>query len=110
MVRVSVMYPATEGSTFDWDYYLGPHRELSSRLLTPMGLVRVEVDRGVKAFPPGTPSHFHGVGHLFFNHMEEMERALAEHAPALIEDQHNYYKGAALVQISEVVELKWPGA
>jgi uncharacterized protein (TIGR02118 family) len=104
------MYPATDGSTFDWDYYLGPHRELSSRLLTPMGLVRVEVDRGVMAFPPGTPSHFHGVGHLFFNSMEDMERALAAHAFTLVADQRKYFSGESMVQVSEVVESRSPEA
>ena len=30
---LSVMYPASAGSRFDWDYYLGPHRELAQLAL-----------------------------------------------------------------------------
>jgi hypothetical protein len=56
MIRLSVMYPATPGSRFNWDYYLGPHLELSRKLLTPRGLVRTEIDRGIGGLPPGAPA------------------------------------------------------
>src|ERR1700727_1685952 len=77
MVRLSVMYPTKDGSTFDWNYYLGPHLVVARQLLVPRGLVRIEVDRGIGAFPPGTPSHYHAVGHLYFETMLELDVALA---------------------------------
>src|SRR5262245_19672232 len=52
MIRLSVMYPATPGSHFDWNYYLGPHLKLSRQLLGPRGLVRTEIDRGIGGLPP----------------------------------------------------------
>ena len=109
LVRLSVMYPAAPGTTFDWNYYIGPHLAMAHRLLVPMGLIRIELDRGVMAFPPGTPSHFHAVGHLFFDGMEELQRALATHAPALVADQRRYFSGESIVQVSEVLELNSPG-
>ena len=105
MVRVSVMYPNVPESTFDWEYYLGSHIELAKRLLSPRGLKRLEVDRGVGAFPPGTKTHFHAVGHLFFSSLEEMESALGETAAEFIADQRKYYSGESVVQISEAVEI-----
>jgi len=104
MVRVSVMYPNVPESTFDWDYYLGPHIGLAKRLLLPRGLKRLEVDRGVGAFPPGAKTHFHAVGHLFFSSLQEMEKALGATAAEFIEDQRRYYSGESVVQISEIVE------
>lgn len=105
MIRVSVLYPAIEGSTFDWSYYLTTHLELAHRLLDPMGLVRIEIDRGIAAFPPGTPSHFHAIGHLHFYDPQQMQNALTTHAAALIADQRKYFRGAeSVVQVSEVVE------
>jgi hypothetical protein len=74
MIRLSVMYPATPGSRFDWDYYLGPHRELARRLLTPRGLVRTEIDQRGASIPPDPP-HCHAIGHLFYRSMAELESA-----------------------------------
>jgi hypothetical protein len=65
MVRLSAMYPATPGSRFDWDYYLGPLLELACRLLSDRGLVRTEIDRGITGVPPGTPPPYHAIGRLF---------------------------------------------
>jgi uncharacterized protein (TIGR02118 family) len=103
MVRLSVMYPATPGSRFDWDYYLGPHRELSRRLLGARGLVRTEIDRGVAGIPPA-PAPYHAVGHLFFHTMAELQSALMATAAEFIADQANYTDVPSVVQISEVVE------
>jgi uncharacterized protein (TIGR02118 family) len=105
MVRLSVMYPNGSGSSFDWDYYLGPHVELAKRLLLPRGLVRLEIDRGVGSLPPGATAPYHAIGHLFFASMRDMQSALAATAPELIADQRKYYSGESVVQISEVVEL-----
>lgn len=104
MVRLSVMYPATPGSTFNWDYYLGKHLELARRLLIPRGLVRLEIDRGIGGFPPGAPPPFHAIGHLFFRSMEDLLSALGATAAEFIADEANYTNRPTLVQISEVVE------
>ena len=104
MVRLSVMYPATPGSRFNWDYYLGPHLELSRKLLTPRGLVRTEIDRGLGGLPPGTPAPYHAVGHLFFRTLDDLQSALAATAAQFIADDRNYTDVPSVVQISEVVE------
>jgi len=103
MIRLSIMYPAVPGSRFDWSYYLGPHLELSRKLLIPRGLVRTEIDRGIGGFPPGAPAPYHAVGHLFFNTMAELESALAATASEFIADEPHYSDGPSVVQISEVV-------
>jgi uncharacterized protein (TIGR02118 family) len=105
MIRLTVLYPVTTESTFDWNYYLGPHLVLARQLLLPHGLVRIEVDRGIAAFPPGTPSHHHAIGHLYFEIMLQLDTALAATAPALIADQQKYYSGESVVQVSEVVPV-----
>jgi uncharacterized protein (TIGR02118 family) len=103
MIRVSVMYPAAPGSSFDWNYYLGPHLELARRLLASRGLIRTEIDRGVAGLGPGAPAPYHAVGHLFFETMADVESALEATAAEFIADQRNYTDVPAVVQISEVV-------
>ncbi len=104
MIRLSVMYPATPGSQFNWDYYLGTHLEMSRRLLTPHGPVRLEIDRGLGSFPPGTPPPYHAVGHLFFHTLADMQNTLADTAADFIADERNYTTVPSVVQINEVVE------
>jgi uncharacterized protein (TIGR02118 family) len=104
MIRLSVMYPAPAGSRFDWDYYLGTHLEMSRRLLTPRGLIRIEIDKGLGSFPPGTPPPYHAVGHLFFHTIADMQNALANTAADFIADERNYTTVPSVVQINEVIE------
>jgi hypothetical protein len=66
MIRLSVMYPTSSGSTFDWDYDLAPHLALARKLLSPFGLLRIEIDRGLGAFPPGTSRIFTREAICFF--------------------------------------------
>jgi uncharacterized protein (TIGR02118 family) len=103
MIRLSVMYPATPGSSFNWDYYLGGHLALAHRLLDPLGLVRIEIDRGIGGFPPGASAPFHAVGHLFFHTLDDLQSAIGATAMDLIADQANYTEAPAQVLISEVV-------
>ena len=104
MIRLSVMYPNGSASTFDWDYYLGPHPALAKKFLAQRGLLRIEIDRGVGAFPPGAPVLFHTLGHLFFHRMQDLESAMAATASEFIEDQPKYLSGESIIQISGVVE------
>lgn len=105
MIRLSVMYPAIMGSSFNWDYYLGPHLELARKLLAERGLIRIEIDRGISGGFPETPPPFHAIGHLFFSTNVELESAMAATTAEFIADQRKYFSGESVVQISEVVEM-----
>jgi uncharacterized protein (TIGR02118 family) len=105
MIRLSVMYPAIRGSSFNWDYYLGPHLELARKLLAERGLIRIEIDRGISGSLPGTPPPYHAIGHLFFATGAEVESAMAATAAEFIADQRKYFSGESVVQISEVIEM-----
>jgi uncharacterized protein (TIGR02118 family) len=104
MIRLSVMYPRQEGSSFDWNYYTTTHFELVEKYLKHKGLLRTEVDKGVGGFPPGSAAPYHAIGHLFFGTLDDLVNALNTSAE-LIADQKNYFNGESVVQISEVVEV-----
>ncbi len=103
MVSLSVLYPASSGSTFDWDYYLGPHTALAKRLLEPRGLLRIEISRGVGGFPLGAVAPYYAIAHLYFATMQKLQTAIGETAAELITDQKKYYNGGSIVQVNEVI-------
>jgi len=67
-VKVSVLYPASEGSTFDMEYYNSKHREIVERVLGP---VQFECEQGIDGQP------FMATGHLVYESMEAMQTAMA---------------------------------
>ena len=105
MVRVSVLYPSSEGARFDLDYYTGQHMALVWKILGPRGLVRAEVDRGV-AGAMGPPAPYAAIGHIYFESLEQFDQAFAEGVEPLFEDIPNYTDIQPVVQISEMREVK----
>ena len=104
MIRLSVMYQANPGTTFDWGYYLGPHGELVERLLKPLGLVRLEVDKGLSGFPPGAPPPYHAIGHLLFDSMESLGSAVSTAGPQVLADLPNFTNAPTTMQVSQIME------
>lgn len=101
MIKVTFLYPNTEGSRFDMDYYLTTHLDLSKRLLRP-ALKGVNVDRGISGIEPGSPPPYHAVGHLLFDSVEEFYEALVPHIDELRGDVANYSENEPIIQISEI--------
>ncbi len=103
MIRVSVLYPSEAGATFDHAYYADKHVALVKQLLGPLGLVRVEVDRGLGG-AAGSPAPFVAAGHLYFNSLGEWERAFEAHGAELVADIPNYTNLGPQIQISEITK------
>ena len=95
MIRLSVFYPATEGATFDHDYYRDKHVPLCA---TTWGLEGAEIDRGVSG-PYVAAVHFK------FASAEALQSAMAsEGMGAIMADVANYTTIAPVLQTSEIVE------
>src|SRR5205814_6103825 len=56
MIRISVLYPSSEGKKFDVNYYVNNHMKLVRERLGSFGLVRTEVDKGLAGGAPGAPA------------------------------------------------------
>jgi uncharacterized protein (TIGR02118 family) len=94
MIRLSVLYPTTEGATFDHDYYRDKHVPLAVKT---WGLDSAEIDKGVDG-PYVAAVHFK------FASIEAMGTAMG--APATMDvlaDVANYTTIAPVMQTSEVV-------
>jgi uncharacterized protein (TIGR02118 family) len=103
MIRVSVMYPTGEGKKFDYDYYAKKHMGLVRERWGSMGLVKVEVDKGLGGGAPGAPAPYAAVGHVFFDSLANFQKASQAHGKELFADMPNFTDIAPQVQISEVI-------
>ena len=91
MIRVSVLYPSGEGSTFDHDYYKNSHVPLACSTWNVAG----EIDKGISG-PNVAAVHF------FFDSMDAMQAALAlPGTGAVMADVANYTNATPVMQISE---------
>jgi uncharacterized protein (TIGR02118 family) len=93
MIRVSVLYPSGEGTTFDHDYYAATH--------IPMCIdawnVPAQIDKGING-------PYVAAVHFTFDSMEHMQSAMAsEKTGAVMADVANYTNAAPVMQISEMV-------
>ena len=92
MIRLSVLYPATDGATFDHEYYRERHVPLCC---TTWGLDGAEIDKGVDG-PYVAAVHFR------FLSTDAMGAAMAAEGTAdVLADVANYTTIVPVMQISE---------
>ena len=100
MIRVTAAYPNVAGKRFDHAYYAEQHVALCRRMMGAL-LVRVEVEKGLSSFAPGSRPPFVAFGHLYFRTMEDVHQALA--AMAGENDIPNFTDIEPQFQIGEIV-------
>ena len=104
MIKVSVMYPNNEGSTFDMTYYCTNHIPMVRQKLGA-ALKGVAVERGIGGEEPGSPAPYLVMCHLWFDSVEAFQTAFGPHALELGADIPNYTNTQPTIQISEVMHV-----
>jgi uncharacterized protein (TIGR02118 family) len=101
MIKMSVMYPNTEGSTLDTAYYWDRHTPMVLGLLgtTVKGSA---VEPGNRGSAPGSPAPDLALGHLFFESVEAFQTTFDPHAQVMLGDIPNYTNTQPIIQVSEV--------
>jgi uncharacterized protein (TIGR02118 family) len=100
VIKVSIMYPNSEGATFDAEYYCNSHIPLVEKNL--VGLRGVQVDVGIPG-PGGAPSIYAGIAHLLFDSLDDFGASFAGPGGAEVGgDTVNYTDISPVVQFSEV--------
>ena len=95
MIRLSVLYPQTEGATFDHDYYRTKHVPLAVKT---WGLNGAEIDKGVDG-PYVAAVHFK------FESPDALAAAMGSAGTGdVLADVANYTSIAPVLQTSEMVE------
>lgn len=103
MIRVSVLYPGGPGKKFDWDYYLDRHLTTAGRILHSFNLVRSEVDKGIGTMQQGAPAPFITTFNMYFNNIEDFQKAMAVHGNELMADIPKFTDIEPQIQVSEIM-------
>ena len=99
-VTLQVIYPATDGTTFDYDYYATTHMALVGEHIGDK-IDSTVVVKGV-AGGPDTPPGFHAVATIVFKDQETLGAALKDSGP-LMADIPNFTDARPDVLIGEVI-------
>lgn len=95
MIRLSVYYPATEGATFDHEYYRDKHVPLAVKT---WGLADAEIDKGIDG-PYVAAVHFK------FESVAALGAAMgAAGTGDVLADVANYTTISPVMQTSEIVD------
>ncbi len=105
MIRLTALYRNTVGSTFDFDYYVNTHLQLSKQRLTDFGMGRIEVEKGIEAMD-GEAVPYICIMHAEFSNADDFRRGLDQHGEELMADMPNYTTIEPDLQISEIVTFR----
>lgn len=102
MIKVTVMYPYTEGGRFDHAYYRDRHMPLiKAKLGSACGYYTVE--KGLSGRTPGSPPAFVAMCAFVCDSVEAYLAASNEHSAEIRGDIENYTDILPIIQFSEIV-------
>ena len=94
MIRLSVLYPATDGATFDHDYYRDHHVPLAVKA---WGLDGAAIDKGIDG-------PYVAAVHFTFESLDALAAAMgAEGTGEVLADVANYTTITPVMQTAEIV-------
>ncbi len=100
---MTILYPNSEGKTFDMDYYKNKHMPMLEELMGK-SLKRVEIDKGIAGGMPSEPIPYLAIGYLYFDQLSDYQNSFGPNADKIIGDIPNYTNIQPIVQISQVVQ------
>ena len=102
MIKLSVLYPHGEGSTFDMDYYREKHIPMVAGLLGD-ACKAASVESGLTGLEPDTPAPYMTCGHLYFDSMSDLQKSVSANLDRMVGDIPNFTNIQPVVQIGEVM-------
>jgi uncharacterized protein (TIGR02118 family) len=102
LVKVSVMYPFSEGKTFNMEYYETKHMPMVAGYLGS-NLVKYTIEKGLASGIPNQPLPYMAIGIFYVKSLAEYQAAIAPNRDAIRADFANYTNVAPVILVSEVV-------
>ncbi|MEL0081784.1 MAG: EthD family reductase [Gammaproteobacteria bacterium] len=101
MIKVSVIYPCSDDSQFDIDYYCESHMPMVQGLLGE-ACTGIAAEEGIAGGAPGAPAPYHAMGHLYFNSIEDFQTSFGPNAEQIMADVPNYTNVDPTLVVSKV--------
>jgi uncharacterized protein (TIGR02118 family) len=101
MIKVSILYPYSEGKAFDMKYYCEKHMPMVKEKLGS-ACKSIAVEQGIAGGAPGTPPTYVAMGHIYCESIEAFLAAFEPHTAQIMADVPNYTPIQPIVQMSEV--------
>ncbi len=102
---VQAIYPAGEGKSFDWDYYMATHIPMVREIFGRHQLTGISISEGIGGPGPGVPPGYFAITTMRFPDESSLQAALAEAGP-LLEDIPNFTTTAPEILIGKVRESR----
>jgi uncharacterized protein (TIGR02118 family) len=102
--KVSVLYPAGEGKTFDMKYYEEKHMPMVASYLGA-NLLSYEIIKGVSGRTAADQAPFMAIGSFHVKDIDAYHKAIAEHINEIVADFQNYTNVQPTVQISKIQQV-----
>lgn len=102
LIKVSIMYPFTEGMTFDMEYYETTHMPMVAGFLGS-NLVEYTIEKGLASGIPDTPLPFMAIGSFYVKDLNDYQAAIGPNIDAIRSDISNYTNISPVILISEIV-------
>jgi uncharacterized protein (TIGR02118 family) len=102
--KVSVLYPAGEGKTFDMKYYEEKHMPMVASYLGA-NLLSYEIIKGVSGRSAADQAPFMAIGSFHVKDIDAYHKAIAEHINEIVADFQNYTNVQPTVQISKIQQV-----
>jgi len=103
LIKISVMYPYTEGKNFNMEYYETKHMPMVAGYLGA-NLVKYTIEKGLSSGIPNQPLPFMAIGIFYVKSLSEYQAAIAPNRDAIRADFVNYTDVMPVILVSEVVK------
>jgi uncharacterized protein (TIGR02118 family) len=101
VLKVSVLYPFSDGARFDMDFFLRQHMPLVDDVWGS-ALIKREVDAGLSGPGRGTNPTYVAMAHLYFESIESFLGAIGPRNQELEKEAARFTDIKPIIQVSEV--------
>lgn len=105
MIKVTIFYPDTDESRFDFDYYRTKHMPMIKSLLGD-ACISMASEKGLSGSTPGSRPDFIAMGHMYFESVESFQSSFGPHSKDIMKDIPNYTQIRPVIQISHVLDIE----